>query len=159
MNPLFYSMEHEAVLEALKQQIQPALDELNAEIVEITLKRASKKLILRLLVDKAGGINLDECALINKRIGHIIEENALIEDRHVVEVFSPGLDRVLRTEDDFKRAKGAEIEAWFSGPVEGEIYLEGKVEAAGAEDLILENKDARQFRIRYSIITKARLKI
>lgn len=157
--PLFYSMELDGILETLREELKPTLDELDAEIVEFTLKRAGKNLVLRLLVDKAGGINIDECALINQRIGDIVEEKALIGERYLLEVFSPGLDRSLKTKTDFERVKGKDVEIWLSTSVEGTRYIIARVKSTDEQGVVIEDKDAKEIHLSYQSIARARLKL
>lgn len=152
-------MEQDDILGELRERLNTILDELGAEVVEFTLKRAGKKLILRLLADKEGGITMDECALINRRLGNIIDENSIINEGYLLEVSSPGLDRPLRTKRDFERAQGEEIEVWLSAPEEGRNYLSARIKGADEQRVLVEDKDAKEISLPYRSITKARLKL
>ncbi|MFH1867340.1 MAG: hypothetical protein ABH843_00085 [Candidatus Omnitrophota bacterium] len=153
-------MEPSETLEQLKQELKPILAELNAEIVEFNLYRVSKKIILRLLVDKEGGIKMDECALINKRLGNIIEEKSIIYENYLLEVNSPGLDRSLKKRRDFERVKPEdEVDFWFKEPLEGESYLSGRIKTAEDDKVVIVDKDGKDIYIPYDIITKAKVKL
>lgn len=119
-------MDNQILTERLQQVITPALEDLQAELVELDLVRTSGQVIVRLLVDKSGaGINLDECALINRRLGDIIEEQGIIADRYVLEVSSPGIDRPLRSKRDFARNPGKLVKLFLREPVNGKIEWDG----------------------------------
>jgi len=152
-------MELQKVLELIKEEIQPTLDGLNAYIVEATLKRAGKRVILRLLVDKEGGINIDECALINSHIGNIIEDKDIITQRYLLEVSSPGLDRPMKTKADFERSMGKDIEIWLAPDFEGGSFLTARIKRVEEGKVILEDKDCVEVCVPYGMVNKARLKI
>ncbi|NQT95748.1 MAG: ribosome maturation factor RimP [Candidatus Omnitrophica bacterium] len=152
-------MELQDRLEQLKKEIAPILEASGAEIIELTLKRAGKRLMLRLLADKEGGITIDECALLNRKIGDLIEEKALINEKHLLEISSPGLDRPLRAKKDFEKVLGEEIEFWLAEPVEDKAYLSGIARAADEENVTIEYKEDENISIPYDNINKARRKI
>lgn len=152
-------MEPNEIIEALKGQLRPTIDELGAEIVEFTLKRAGNRFILRLLADKEGGITMGECALINRRLEKVIEENSIISERYLLEVSSPGLDRPLKAKRDFERVQGKEIEVWLSSPVEGKDYISAKIKSADEQSVLMEDKDAKEISVSYQSIARARLSI
>jgi ribosome maturation factor RimP len=106
-------MDNQISTERLQQVIAPVLGDVQAELVELDLVRASGQIIVRLLVDKPGRINLDECALINRRLGDIIEEQNIISDRYVLEVSSPGIDRPLKAKSDFARNSGKPVKLFL----------------------------------------------
>jgi len=157
--PLFYSVEIESTQETLNKELKQIADGLGIEIIELSLKRASNRLIVRILVDKAGGINIDECALINKSIGSIVEEKELIPQRYLLEVSSPGLDRPLKTKDDFQRMIGKDVEVWLQKPVDDRSFVSARVKAVSDDRVLLEDKDALQINIAYTAIARARLLI
>jgi ribosome maturation factor RimP len=152
-------MQTSDIIETLKEQLKPVLAELKTEIVELTLRRESRGLMLRLIADKAGGITIDECALINNRLGDIIDEKGLIDDRYFLEVCSPGLDRPLRNKLDFDRVLGKAVDIWVSATVLGVRFLRGVVKRAEEESVIVERDDHSEVAIPYNIIDKARLNL
>ena len=97
-------------LPAIQRLSEPLLAQDAAEIVELSVKRQGGQVVVRLLVDKVGGVTIQDCARLNKRIGQALEEAALLEERYTIEVSSPGLDRPLVSRRDFERAIGEDLE-------------------------------------------------
>jgi ribosome maturation factor RimP len=98
-------------------------------------------LILEILADRAqGGINLDECAVLNRELGALLEEKDLVADRYTLEVSSPGLDRPLVTPQDFGRKIGKEIRVFLRQPVGDRIEYQGHIAAVAADGLTLTTK-------------------
>jgi ribosome maturation factor RimP len=80
-----------------------------AELVELACGPQGRRLLVRLLVDKVGGITIRQCAQINQQISAALEAANLIEESYTVEVSSPGLDRPLVTKRDFERVVGEDV--------------------------------------------------
>ena len=141
-----YQIEMEGKLAAM---LEPLVVEAGAELVELQLVQRKSSALLRLLVDKPGGINLDDCAEISRRAAFLLETNDPLEGRYTLEVSSPGLDRPLTTASDFRRKVGEMIRLFVKDgertfEVTGEIVSaeENKVTlmtAKGEDNFLLEN--------------------
>lgn len=65
---------------------------------------------LRTYIDKEGGISIDDCEKVSRRLSDILDEKDYIDDTYIMEVSSPGLGRPLKKEKDFKRSLGKEVD-------------------------------------------------
>jgi len=150
-------MDNQVLNERLQQVIAPVLEDLRAELVELDLVRTSGQIIVRLLVDKPGvGINLDECALINRRLGDIVEEQNIIPDRYVLEVSSPGIDRPLKAKNDFARNPGKLVKLFLREPVNGKIEWDGIIRNVTEAEIFVEI-EGQAVAVPLSIISKGKL--
>lgn len=149
-------MDYRGLVENLKEIILPALEEENIELVELNFVKAGGRSILKLLVDKkGGGINLQECAILNEKIGSLLDTQDVIKDRYILEVSSPGLDRPLMTKSDFLRCINKKVRIFLRESIAGKIELEGlilKVE----DDSIYIDIEGNHLQIPLSKITKAK---
>ena len=143
-------------IEQLKTIIQPVLDKAGIDLVEFTFRRQGKRFVLRLLVDKQGGINLKECAGLNKEIGFLLEDNNIIEDSYVIEVDSPGLDRPLKTREDFRRHIGEQVRIITRNTKGTTDTIEGNIKAV-EEEKILVDKDSSEIDVAFEAIIKGKL--
>ena len=82
---------------------------------------------LRVYIDKEGGIGLDDCQEVSGLLDDKIEEQNIINDRYILEVSSPGLDRALKKEKDFKREMGKMIDVTLYKAIDGEKMITGKL--------------------------------
>jgi ribosome maturation factor RimP len=98
-----------AFLAQLGELVRVPLILYTAELVEMIYRREGGVMVLRLLVDKRGGITLNECAALNAEISRTLEAANLIQEPYTIEVSSPGLDRPLRAPRDFERAVGETV--------------------------------------------------
>lgn len=82
------------------------LASLGLELVELEYKREGRDMVLRLYVDKEGGITLDDCAAVSRELSEILDVEDFIRDRYTLEVSSPGLNRPLKKATDYERYRG-----------------------------------------------------
>ncbi|MCH7680603.1 hypothetical protein IID10_14770 [candidate division KSB1 bacterium] len=141
-----------AQLEALIKQLT---EELSTELVDWNLKKRGKTVVINIIADKFnGGITIDECTSINKRVVGGIEEKQWFGDNFVVEVSSPGLDRTLKTFNDFTRAIGRKVRVHLEAPVEGKVEHHGKISGVHDNQILIKNND-KTITIPLACITKA----
>ena len=122
----------------IQNKVKDIVKELGVELLEFKIHFSSGKNILYCIVDfPEGGITLNRCAAINKRIVVYLEDNGNLGSDYAVEVNSPGLDRKLNDSKSFTKAKGRNISLWLSEPVEDKDYLEGQILAVDNDKLSL----------------------
>ena len=84
---------------------------------------------LRIFVDKPGGVDLDDCQMLSEKIGDILDEKSLINESYILEVSSPGIDRVLKKDRDFVREAGKIIDVTLYAPIDGKKNFTGTLES------------------------------
>lgn len=97
------------VLEQVEQLVQPILDDLGLELVDLSYQREDRGWVLRFFLDKDGGINLDSCAEASREFSAILDVEDVVDTAYVLEVSSPGLDRPLKKLHDFERFAGQQV--------------------------------------------------
>ena len=127
------------------------------ELVECDLFRAGRRLILRVFVDKEGGIALDDCQKLSRELGAALDLEDLIPQAYTLEVSSPGLDRPLRTTRDFLRNKGRTVRLGLSEPVEGKKAISGKLLDADDEKIELELAGGEKAEVKRSAVLQAKV--
>lgn len=146
------------ITDRIQQLIADYLAEHGIEVVEITYKRQNGEMTLRLLVDTPNGIRMDECEALNNYLGEVLDRENVIEEHYVIEVSSPGLDRPMKTDRDFERQMGREIEVTTYEPVDGRKTHDGTLVGLNAEEIVVE-KDGVSVVIPRAKIALARLRI
>ncbi|MFH1771209.1 MAG: hypothetical protein ABH872_00130 [Candidatus Omnitrophota bacterium] len=112
----------------IKDKALEVLSDSKIELFEFRIFVSNRRKVLRLLIDyPEGGITIDECAAVNRKLFSFLEESKLLGDDFTIEVNSPGLNRPLRTGKDFLRVKGRYIMLWLVEPLDGRGYLEGRL--------------------------------
>ncbi len=82
------------------------LDSMGLELVEIEYRRAGREALLRLYIDREGGVTLDDCADFSRELSTLLDIEDFIPCEYTLEVSSPGLDRPLKTEADYVKFAG-----------------------------------------------------
>lgn len=88
----------------------PITEELGFELVDVEYVKEGSSWYLRAYIDKPGGISINDCETVSRRLSDILDEKDYIDEAYILEVSSPGLGRPLRKEKDFKRSLGEEVE-------------------------------------------------
>ena len=96
---------------------------------------------LRVFVDKVGGIDLDDCQMLSEKLGEILDKDPIIENAYILEVSSPGIDRVLKKDKDFLREVGKKVDVTLYAPIDGEKFFVGELKGRDEKFLYLENFD------------------
>jgi ribosome maturation factor RimP len=99
-------MKPDDTVARIKELILPVLQAQEVELVDTEFVKTGKRYTLRLFLDKPGGITLDDCAVLSRLLGEIIDVHEVINHAYTLEVSSPGLTRSLRKVEDFQRFAG-----------------------------------------------------
>jgi len=142
------------ILDKVKELISNLLQDNGIELVDISYRRGKGTMILKLLVDKEGGITLDDCSRLNEDIGKVLDEANAMPDKYLLEVSSPGLDRHLKTKRDFERVMGKKIYVHTYEPIQEKRDYVGNVSGVDEETVTVDN-----VKIPLNKISKARLEI
>jgi ribosome maturation factor RimP len=94
----------------LRERVLALLGQSDFELVDVELGGTPRGLIIRVLVDKPGGVSVEDCARISRAVGHDLDVTEAIQGRYTLEVSSPGIDRPLKRREDFERFAGEEAE-------------------------------------------------
>ena len=114
------------------------------EIVEIEFRGGGKSRMLRVFLDKPGGVTHEDCALFSREFGTILDvEDAVPGGTYVLEVSSPGLDRKLNRPADYERFAGSKVKLMTREPVNGNRHFEGRLESFRDGRLTLDMSEAR----------------
>lgn len=95
-----------SVAEQIKMVAQPLLDSLGLELVELDYRKEGQGMVLRLFIDKPGGIMLEDCAAVSRELSELLDIEDVIDANYNLEVSSPGLNRPLTKPADYARYAG-----------------------------------------------------
>jgi ribosome maturation factor RimP len=113
----------------LEREIDKTLAETGFELVDLKVGSHNGKPLLQLFVDReVGGVNLDDCAVLSEKVGTFLDTNNYYENGYFLEVSSPGVDRVVRKEKDFRRFAGQQAMVRLKWPVNGTRVYYGAIE-------------------------------
>lgn len=135
----------------------PILAELGLELVDAEFRREAHGWVLRLYMDRPGGVTLDDCQRVSEELGDHLDVEDFIGYAYHLEVSSPGLDRPLTRDQDFERYAGRTVQVSTLEPLEGRRKFRGRL--AGLEDgtVLVDLPDGQRARIPRELIRRARL--
>mgnify|MGYP002574842550 FL=1 len=90
---------------------------------------------LRVFIDKEGGVDLDDCQDLSRKLEELLDAQDLIKTSYILEVSSPGLDRELKKPRDFQREMGKDIDVSLFAPLDGKKVLTGPLSAYDGETI------------------------
>ena len=103
--------------EAVEAIVQEIVQDSNLEVVDVEYVK-ERDWYLRVYLDKEGGIEIDDCQRVSETLEQILDEKDLLTEAYILEVSSPGLDRVLKKARDFEREQGKSVDVTFYAPVD-----------------------------------------
>jgi len=131
-------VETTVITTRISDLVEPILDELSFELVNVEYLSERGRWILRIYIDKEGGVTIDDCAMISGELGDLIDIKGIIEHEYVLEVSSPGLNRPLKKEADFLRVIGKKIKVRMAVPVNGRRNFSGYLKDVRDQILYIE---------------------
>lgn len=129
---------HMELLRKLREIVEPICERYFFELVDIEYQREPHGWVLRIYIDKPGGVTVEDCAYISEKISKELDLRDPIPHSYILEVSSPGLDRPLKNRRDFERHIGEKVEITLLQEVEGKRKLEGKIYEVDNEKVTIE---------------------
>jgi ribosome maturation factor RimP len=129
------------------------------ELVDLDYRREGPGTVVRLFIDRPGGVNLDDCKEISGQVGAQLEVEDLVPGSYNLEVSSPGLDRRLTREADFIRFTGRKARVTTHQPIQGRRKFLGRIEGFAEGKIVLSTEDCGAVEIRLEDVAGARLEI
>ena len=146
------------VAQSVAELIEPGLLAKGLELVDVEFKKEGKTWILRIFIDKDGGVTLEDCQKASHLTGDLIEVEDIIEPVYTLEVSSPGLNRVLKKEKDFVKFIGKKICVQCHAPLNGRKKFAGNLTDFKEQKIHLE-MEGQSYIIPLNRVAKANLVI
>lgn len=122
-----------------EEKIVPIIEQMGYEVVEVEYAKKSDGMNLTFYIDKDGGIQIEDCEIVSKAIDQTLEEiNPTDDNPYILSVSSPGLDRPLKTERDFRRNLDKEISVTLFVKLDGKKKYEGILKSFNDKEIILQ---------------------
>ena|SRR5450631_218497 len=148
--------------DALMRLLEPPIEALDYELVDIEFAREGRGGVLRIFIDRRadarqGNITVDDCARVSHAVSQVLEIEDPIKGHYTLEVSSPGFDRILRKRAHFERFIGERIFAEMKLPINGRRRFVGVLKSI-ADDSIVVEVDGQTHGLPLERIQKARLR-
>lgn len=136
------------------------------EVFDVSYDREGGTFVLRVVLDKPGpsataedSVSLEHCAKVSEELSAVLDVDDVVPDAYTLEVSSPGLDRPLRTRDDFQRFAGRLAKIVTAEPIARQTAFAGHLRGVEGDDVLFENEGGRLVRLPLGLIRRARLEV
>lgn len=125
--------------EQIEKIILPLAEKENVEIVDIEYVKENGENILRIYIDSPNGVNLDLCTKMSHLFGDKIDKDDPIKAHYILEISSPGIDRILKKEKDFLRFKGFCIKVTTAKAINNQKHFKGQLVAVANNKIVVDD--------------------
>ncbi len=150
-------MSREEVVKKVWDLAEPVVLARGLELVDVVFRREPQGWVLRLYIDRPGGVTLGDCVQISEIISDLLDAKDFIHHSYNLEVSSPGLDRPLRRPEDFERFAGDKVKITLKQPLEGRRNFTGLLRGLRQGKVLLEI-EGRVWELPLEGIKKAHIK-
>jgi len=137
---------------------EPAITDMGMELVEVEHLRAPGGAVVRLYIDRNGGVSVADCARVSREVGYLLDAEDIMRGRYFLEVSSPGIDRVLRKKEHFEKFRGNPLRVVTKEAIQGARKIRGRIHACNDEVLYVELDSGNIVEIPLVLIEKANLR-
>ena len=151
-------MKKSEIVDRVEKMVTAITDEKGYETVDVEYVKEAGQFYLRVVVDKEGGISLNECEEVSRELSPKLDENDFIEENYYLEVSSPGIDRALKRDKEFVKYKGRDVEIKLYKAIDGDKQFEGELVGLDEENnivVIINNEEMKFNRKDVAIIRLA----
>lgn len=142
------------LVKKLEPEIQKIVENHNLFYVDTVFVKEEGNNILRIYIDKKGGVTLDDCQLVSNDISDWLDETDPIKNSYFLEVSSSGLDRPIKTDRDFERCIDEELEVNLYSPLNGSKKIVGRLVSFNSESFVLNTVKDTEVEIKRSQAAK-----
>ena len=137
---------------------QAAIDN-GLELVHVEVAGPDNSPIVRVFIDKSGGVSHDDCSEMSLHLGTVLDVEDFIHSSYTLEVSSPGLERGLYKLSDFERFVGSQAKMKTRQPINGQRNFRGTLLGVEAKNVLFEDRTNGKVEVPFDIITKANLEV
>lgn len=150
-------MDRRTIVERVEALAEPALAKLGMEVVDVEYLHENGHWVLRLSIDKPGGVTLDDCVAVTRLLDTPLDTFDFIPQRYHLEVASPGIERPLKKDKDFVTYRGQQVRIKTATPVDGRRNIQGTLLGIAGAAIQLRLDDGQQLEIPREAAASVRL--
>jgi len=144
----------ETVAKRVWEVAEPLVRDEGLEVVDVEYRREPRGMMLRLFVDREGGVSLDDLTRVSRQLGDVLDANDVVPGAYTLELSSPGINRRLRRPDHFSRYIGEKVRVKLTNAKDGRRTFVGRLEEVGESGISVADQTGVH-RIAFSEIAQA----
>ena len=136
------------------------------EVFDVQFRREGRGMVLRVQIDRPGpaataeeSVSVEDCAHVSRDVSAVLDVEDVVPTAYILEVSSPGLDRPLRSTDDYRRFSGRRAKLVMREPVDGQRHFKGRLAGVDDQAVLIDGDDGRRHRVLFGVITRANLEV
>ena len=148
--------------ERIEQEIEKIVTSEGMELVHIEYKRQGRGFLLRVDIDKDGGVTLEDCQLVSQQVSTYLDVDDVVPAEYELQVSSPGLDRKFYRDSDYRKFLGHLVRVKTSKPIRGLHVIVGKLKEFDGSSIVVTDANVKKdpdYRIPLSDIKETRLEV
>ncbi len=147
------------IAKEVQELTEPIITASGMELVDVEFRREAVGMVLRLTIDKEGGVSIDDCAYISRLVGDLLDAKDPIDSQYHLEVSSPGINRALKRPKDFERFSGQKVFITTKELIKGRRRFKGILKCILDQKVVQVAIGSELYNIPLELIHKARLDI
>ncbi len=152
-------MAASSILERVQAIAEQAAIDHGLELVHTEVAGPENKPIVRIFIDKPGGITHQDCSDVSLQVGTVLDVEDFIHSAYTLEVSSPGLERGLYKRDDYERFAGSQAKLKTQRPINGQRNFRGRLLGVAGSDILVEDRTNGRVSVPFESIVKANLEV
>lgn len=146
------------VADTVTDFVLPIAHSENLDLIEVEFVKEGSDWILRVFLEnKNGDLTIEECENVSRALSAVLDEEDPIDDKYILEVSSPGLERPLKSEADFQRFKGELIAVTTYKKIDGQKEFIGNLVDYKDGKIMIKLKDGKEVELELKIVARANL--
>ncbi|MDG1113452.1 MAG: ribosome maturation factor RimP [Pseudomonadales bacterium] len=141
----------------LSKLIEPLVEELGCELWGIEKLQQGRQVVLKIYIESAEGINVDDCARVSRQVSAILDVEDPIPGEYMLEVSSPGVERRLFKPEHFNVCKGEKVQITLRQAFDGRRKFKGLLCGLEDEEVVIRVDDAQEIVLPMDSIERARV--
>ncbi|TDA68924.1 MAG: ribosome maturation factor RimP [Clostridia bacterium] len=149
-------MATQRVAERVRNLIEPVITSMAYELVDVQYVKEARRYILRIFIDRQGGVGLDDCEQVSRAVEPLLDASDPVPEHYYLEVSSPGIDRPLKKAADYERFAGRKVLLKTYAPVDGRRTFRGVLGGLAGDHVVLQ-ADGQEISLPLAGVAQARL--
>lgn len=151
-------MQAKDIVALAEELVMPVIEENGFELVEVEFVKEGPSKYLRLYVDKEGGISIDDCEVVSRYLNDRLSDD-ITEEPYILEVSSPGIDRVLKTDREYVKYKDRLVDVKLFKAVDGQKEFRGNLVGKVDDNVVITTEDGEELSFPIKEVASTRLAV
>lgn len=143
------------IREKVIEIVEPVLHGRGLELVDVEWRREARGSVLRLLVDRSDGVDLDDLSTLSRECSDLLDVEEVVPGAYTLEVSSPGINRPLRTREHFARCLDKKVRLRTLEPIDGQRNFSGRLLDVSVTGILLDDATGKEVSIPFPLIERA----